>query len=503
MLTDVKGVSWAANDLPLFIERANIVYLKPRNSLNQRDLWELEDLYYATCAKVKEMLGAVNLLLSNGFMRPTDEYFRYGSVGLRHMPPVTLKGFKLQLLAQEQILLSDCIHGTMNKAIMRKNQYNMNRTSRPDYIPGFEISQYGPEHDRKIREALSLHRSGWLRPVEGLKDVQNMPSSLVFAGLMEKYGPILDKEKKQLAEKKEERKRLARAQAYKDLTANECPEVVHAQPQPPARYISPYNLDERAKRLNLPGGAEKPCICDPECICAPVCASDLTQNCLCEEHPLFVRVHEGWDIDDLYVPDRIPEEERTIPFGAMNNEIAQLMVAGLASPKSPTYAMAIEQLEQHVLSIDMSHPRRTQGFEPANQKTNRTSSAPTPASSGPQQWPKRHSSLGAPKMHIYKTDENYMPDPLFSHRREPTAVQDRPYFARRFIGALDTNTEDKMDVDDANLNEENGLGDLNVKKRKKHVTFDLEIHSPKRLDRKGSFSSEESTEGLLILPSRV
>jgi len=61
----------------------------------------------------------------------------------------------------------------------------------------------------------------------------------------------------------------------------------------PGRYISPYNLDERMKRLDRPGLPEKPCICDPECMCADLCADDLTQNCLCEENGLFCLVTEG------------------------------------------------------------------------------------------------------------------------------------------------------------------------------------------------------------------
>ena len=76
-------------------------------------------------------------------------------------------------------------------------------------------------------------------------------------------------------------------------------------------YVSPYNLEERAKKLNNPDGPEKPCICDEDCICAALCASDPTQNCLCEENSLFVRVTEGMDIDDLDVPDLVRRRSQT------------------------------------------------------------------------------------------------------------------------------------------------------------------------------------------------
>lgn len=71
----------------------------------------------------------------------------------------------------------------------------------------------------------------------------------------------------------------------------------------PGRYISPYDLNERMKRLDRSGLPMMPCTCDPECICADLCAGDLTQYRLCEENGLFCWVTEGWDIDDLDVPD--------------------------------------------------------------------------------------------------------------------------------------------------------------------------------------------------------
>ena len=110
-------------------------------------------------------------------------------------------------------------------------------------------------------------------------------------------------------------------------------------------YISPYNLNERAKKLNVPGGPEMPCICDPECICAPLCASDPTQNCLCEENGLFVRVTEGMDIDDLDVPDLVRRKRQLSE--ASESSTASLHTTDGTSCQWPLYSTAsIEAVPQ-------------------------------------------------------------------------------------------------------------------------------------------------------------
>ncbi len=109
----------------------------------------------------------------------------------------------------------------------------------------------------------------------------------------------------------------------------------------PGRYISPYNLDERMKRLDRPGLPEKPCICDPECMCADLCADDLTQNCLCEENGLFCLVTEGWDIDDLDVPD-LEGVEQSKSVNTRNSDEVKPMLAHDTPPDSPTLHLAFQ-----------------------------------------------------------------------------------------------------------------------------------------------------------------
>ena len=318
------------------------------------DLGELEDLYYATCAKLKERLDDVNIRLSNGFIRPEDNYFTYNSKGCGIIDPVTAGEWKATLLAHAAFLYDPLVEGIMSRAVFLKH--------------------------KRAKEAESAQRLPLNGKFPGLRDVRNMSSGMIFGGLSEKYRITVHQEeleKEQAAQfrkarlparrqhtlsEKEGRDRIsgatipivhsynnqdkaARVNKKSDSTRattqysndqheatpgyelNDS-EVLKAQQydesaDPPQRYISPYNLDERAKKLNQPGGPEMPCICDPECMCAPLCASDPAQNCFCEENALFCRVTEGMDIDDLSYPTKAVEEEEAVRAG--KEYMAQLM----------------------------------------------------------------------------------------------------------------------------------------------------------------------------------
>ena len=263
------------------------------------DLGELEDLYYATCAKLKELLQGVEILLTNGFRGVRDTYFAYQNEPLRSLGPISIGAFKHSLLIQEGILYSSELRGLLNRGVFEKNSRatKLDRhhpTSSSDSTTRQGAQRGNWEGTAKYFSILNQQfeqTSASLAEVQGLQDKGNMSCGMVFGELAEKYRPMAMSAK--LEGSRIDRKSTPKApQAFQETI-------------PTPEYISPYNLNERAKKLNVPGGPEMPCICDPECICAPLCASDPTQNCLCEENGLFVRVTEGMDIDDLDVPDLV------------------------------------------------------------------------------------------------------------------------------------------------------------------------------------------------------
>ena len=262
-------------------------------------LGELEDLYYAACAKLKELLQGVDILLTNGFREAHDTYFAYHNEPLHVLGPISIGIFKHSLLIHQSILYSRELRGFLNRGVIEKNSRGSKFRRYHEVGPWYGGTQHGTQSG--ISEGTGNHLSikpqelkqlsGWRAEVEGLQDNSNMSCGMVFGELAEKYRPLAMSAEIEASTINSKSTPKAPQAFQEDLLTR--------------RYISPYNLDERAKKLNVPGGPEMPCICDPECICAPLCASEPTENCLCEENGLFVRVTEGMDIDDLDVPDLV------------------------------------------------------------------------------------------------------------------------------------------------------------------------------------------------------
>lgn len=292
------------------------------------DLSDLEDLYYATCAKLKERMDDINIRLSNGFIHPKNNYFSYNSKGLGVTEPVTAGEWKATLTAHAKFLYDPLVEAIMGRAIFLMH--------------------------KRAQEA-KTQRLPLNGKFPGLRDMRNMSSGMIFGSLAEKYRIVVHREEQekaraaQAAQLRRERlptrvQHLLAKEEVGDRASNATIPAMHSHQDnkvpaaqvkglgnstvakdasedellpaqkydetanPPQRYISPYNLEERAKKLNQPNGPEMPCICDPECICAPLCAAEPTENCFCEEHGLFCRVTEGMDIDELSYPRKEVEE---------------------------------------------------------------------------------------------------------------------------------------------------------------------------------------------------
>lgn len=268
-------------------------------------LGEFEDVYYATCAKLKELKNGVDVFLTNGFKAPQDTHLTYHGTQLDMLGPISAGDFKASLLVFENILYSRELTELLNKGIMKKcmrdNKYEGHKQNNQDQdiadngVDQVQIVQHGvwkhTEEHIRYRHNVFQKNLSWLTGVGGLQNMRNMSCSMIFANLAEKYRPTV----------------MSMGSEGASIDREPTPDTPHIshEAKSNSQYVSPYNLDERAKKLYAPGGPEMPCICDPECMCAPLCASDPTQNCLCEENGLFARVTQGMDIDDLDVPDLV------------------------------------------------------------------------------------------------------------------------------------------------------------------------------------------------------
>lgn len=269
------------------------------------DLADFEDLYYAACAKLKELLHGVDIYLNNGFKAPCDTYFVYSCPRFDILDPITVGDFKASLLVYASILYSNEFTELLNKGIVMKSMRDikysrqkqvscahnaMHNSIEHIYNSDYDIRAHTEEHFQ-LQHGMSQKNLQWPTGIDGLQNTRNMSCSMIYATLAEKYRPTIINTGSM------------GAPIHREATPGvpqACQEACSNQ-----AYISPYNLEERAKKLNVTGGPEMPCICDPDCMCALVCASDPTQNCLCEENGLFARVTQGMDIDDLDVPDLV------------------------------------------------------------------------------------------------------------------------------------------------------------------------------------------------------
>lgn len=410
------------------------------------DLGELEDLYYATCAKLKERLDDVEIRLSNGFIRPEDDYFMYNSEGFGVTDPVTAGDWKSTLLAHAAFLYDPLVEGIMNRAVFLKH--------------------------KRVKEAETAGRLPLNGKFPGLRDVRNMSSGMIFGSLSEKYRITVQREEiekaqaaqlhdttlqataKQLPPGKEKADRVSAItiplvhsnnRKYKAKRVNtssnsnqakaahcnddygvvrgdrshrsEMPKAPKYEQiaHPPQRYISPYDLNERAKKPNQPGGSEMPCICDPECMCVPLCASDPTQNCFCEENALFCRVTEGMDVDDLSYPTKAVEEQEAETAG--EEYMAQLM--------------AMEDSHQETLET----PSATEGYPTVDQYSTTNADSTT----------NQYSTTGAyPKIDQYSTSDTYTNNGIYSTIDH--YCTNEPYSTLEPLDTLSTPI-DSMDID--------------------------------------------------------
>ncbi|KAL9630423.1 MAG: hypothetical protein Q9164_006423, partial [Protoblastenia rupestris] len=253
---------------------------------------------------IKDFQHGAEILLDNGFKTAHDDYFQYNCVPLIALGPIKLGDFKSCLLAQQQLLHGMQLTTLLDEAIVwrgmveRKEQPVVSYKNDCSILRHHRMQLTKDQFDDNVIGVVNiLGNQGFqghledFESVNHLNEITKMSSGMIFAQLAEKYTNVPDGFNHNRTFPPSSRIKEGSSQA-------------HHTPE----YVSPYNLNERAKKSRAPGGPDMPCICDPECMCAPLCASDLTQNCLCEDNGLFVRVTEGVDIDDLDVPDLVRQE---------------------------------------------------------------------------------------------------------------------------------------------------------------------------------------------------
>lgn len=279
-------VSDGPDDIKFFVQRSDYIFKKPYN-ISTADLGEIEDLYYATCAKVKALRSVVNIYIDEGFRAPNFEYFSYDSPGLRHLAPVELSHFRTMLEMHETALYSERLTKPLNAAVLEKNWCLLKRGDKRCITADSLLG--GLRYDETIRQGQSMNGVKWSPQVQGLQDLRNKPCGLVFAELTEKYNPIARKEKAAKLEN-EQRRALSKARTHPA-------EIVRDPPAPKLGVVNGERVDT----------------CDPS---------------ECE-----------------YRAGQPGQPRSTFPFEANNNPSAQLMLAGLALPDASVCSRTLDTVE--------------------------------------------------------------------------------------------------------------------------------------------------------------
>ena len=233
---------------------------------------------------MKALLKIVSIYIDEGFRAPNFEYFSYDSPGLRHLAPVEIWQFRAMLETHETALYSKRITEPLNVAVLEKNWCHLNRDDTASITT--ELLLGGQGHDGIIGQGESLNEFDCSPQVPGLQDVRNKPCGLIFAELTEKYQSITVKEMTAKMEK-EERRALLRARAK-----------------------------EIGSDRNYP--APKVSVGDGERV-------------------------DGCDSGER--GDMLGHTGEKHPFGASNNPLAQLMLAGLATPDATMFARTLNTVE--------------------------------------------------------------------------------------------------------------------------------------------------------------
>lgn len=221
------------------------------------------------------------------------------------------------LETHETALYSKRITQLLNVAVLEKNWRLLNRDNTGSITPESLLS--GPGQDGMIRQGQSLKEFDCSPQVPGLQDVRNKPCGLIFAELTEKYQPIMVKEMAAKMEK-EERRALGRARAKKIGSDRNFP----------------------APKVSV-GDAERVDECDSGELGAMLSHTE-------EKHP----------------------------FGANNNPLAQLMLAGLATPNATMFAQTLNTVDTQLDTLEeMRLEEQDQAVKPSKLRRGSASACTT------------------------------------------------------------------------------------------------------------------------------
>ncbi|KAI9809663.1 MAG: hypothetical protein M1825_000095 [Sarcosagium campestre] len=311
-----------------------------------KTLGELEDLYYATCATLKEMTGDLESRIQSGFLDPTRPI--HNNIDLMHeLAPISTADFLRELQLKYDDLFAPELRSVLEEAVKIKNAWRSLEGRFDSQSVSFQHAVDYENFCKRLSEEIDISR------VEGLVHHRDTPVCFIYGELAEKYRHML------MVEDREKRiEQSSNRGSHQDTAislANRRMLEDHVMPrdqsqsfQHPAFQQLHEHRDIGTERLQkelekgdtkenegdirtCPKHSSDPeCSCDSDCICRP-CETNPSCDCSCKVERCATRPlptkhlsSEGVSMSSLTINDALAILDPTV----LSNSAAKPSEAG-------------------------------------------------------------------------------------------------------------------------------------------------------------------------------
>ncbi|KAI9817772.1 MAG: hypothetical protein M1827_000891 [Pycnora praestabilis] len=328
----IKNTGGGENDLLFFIRRTQESDLTGRTKL--KELADFESLYMAIIAKLKEIIGDIDIRKKNKFL--SDDVILHNQ-GLDFKTPAEIRvgDFLASLHTKLDLLESKEVRELLRNAIKMRYIFRQRGLILLGHDPAKILAEDATVIEAKNKEVgKPVSNEEWEKAPD-LMNHHKMNSAMIMGSLWERYRAELAEEKTS----REERATALETKAHRERALND----LCGTPQ-----VEVKETENQKTKPEVVKKAGLPCACDSECLCVPLCEAEPGQNCICKVHPT---------IQGLTRKPRGMKNEKIL-FGAASNQIAHAQIAGYKMPTSKGTRKMIAQVEWELEAMDETRLRR-------------------------------------------------------------------------------------------------------------------------------------------------
>ena len=347
-------------------------------SLRQHNLADYEDVFYATCAKTRELHESLAIRFESGFITSDTVLHERGESLLSHAPFTAWEMLKY-LEVTWSILLDPRLVVALDNAVRRDRvRHSQGITFDPNFDPNNNTPEFTAHLRQSVINRLGKGRSLPEDALTGLMDVTKMSPGHVNALLWEKYRPLIAEE--QCLKENENLLRArqaaeAKVARFASMSAEE--HRARALAIIEGRSVTPAPTDVDIKSLlyplrpiygeglTMPNSVVIPstnCDCVLGCICKTSCFTEPDEPCLCKRSSVFRQQVEqtrtASTVRDIMSRNYGKPLGDDILLDAPTNEVAQLQVAAAASDFHPMFDDALGEVQSVIEGMETDYVER-------------------------------------------------------------------------------------------------------------------------------------------------